>query len=561
MSFKFYKLKSSKGMIALPMVIMVTAAILISIYTSQKDIPLRNAIKIRKKQRAKIEIYQSLTEFSSRLSSVWLESNRKLCSSTHKKKQGYCCPVGSQTTKIFKISKIDGSIKGAFCFSENQLHLKSISKQEELEIKEIKSKTEQKYGYFKFDKRRKFWAILDNIKKTFYSLRLFSVSHANFTNLNLPPNPVPDDARSIKIYADYENVLENLNSYEFKIRKCEFFNNDLDCIQLKACTSNTCFTQKLSLKLPQSKSKIESFNLDNSGSAVDILLIIDDSGSMGDDQVRLANGISNFFTPLNKKNINWHLVLTTTNFFESRTPVHMDYCGYNHSGDKILKEFEDGIKVLTSEIPDYNKLFQETAKVGTSGSFKEDSISTAVLALLKGRDLVGKNEEFFRDNTDIVIFIITDEGEGRKRTRAFWLQEALNDLNARYPSESERNMYVYAIHRKDRDYYNRVSSAIEMTGGIRGAITDNDYSVTLGKIADNIISKVGGFVLTERPFPDSIVIEFLNSSGKVIKTLDKNDRTIGNKENGFLIFKDRVKINERTPPGTVKIRFIYNYTI
>src|SRR5690349_10254250 len=96
---------------------------------------------------------------------------------------------------------------------------------------------------------------------------------------------------------------------------------------------------------------------------VDILWVIDDSFSMGNEQARLAAGFESFAAELDDSGTDFQIGVVTTSFDDATRGVLV--------GDPPFLTPED----------DYVRLFQERAKVGVEGSDKEKGLAVASYAV------------------------------------------------------------------------------------------------------------------------------------------------------------------------------------
>lgn len=150
-------------------------------------------------------------------------------------------------------------------------------------------------------------------------------------------------------------------------------------------------------KLPKpSKVFVDKSVKDTYNPAVDILFIIDDSGSMGTFQQRLARNsglfIEKFF---NAKFIDYHIGVTTS-----------DVSGMGYGKDGKLESFS-GKKFVTRDMDDGEEVLGELFNVGVTGAAVEKFLSVPQMTFSK-QYLKTHNKGFYRDDAHLVIFVITD---------------------------------------------------------------------------------------------------------------------------------------------------------
>lgn len=158
---------------------------------------------------------------------------------------------------------------------------------------------------------------------------------------------------------------------------------------------------------------------------VDIVFVIDDSGSMAPHQTDLANNFPKFvetiesFRTKGGAKLDWRAAITTTTADEDGTT---DEDGYAANG-----VFRKSAKCGTSQRwlegadPDIAKKFSCLAKVGTGGSGDEKPLEALRLSL-EDRVKDGVNAGFRRDDALLATIVLTDEDDGSEGTVEAYLQ-------------------------------------------------------------------------------------------------------------------------------------------
>ncbi len=124
--------------------------------------------------------------------------------------------------------------------------------------------------------------------------------------------------------------------------------------------------------------------------AVDVLLVVDDSGSMGDDQEVLASNFGAFISRFRSENVDFHLGVVTT-----------DMEAPNRSG-RLVAPF------LTPVTPNLEQAFRSMVLLGSNGSSDERGLDAAHGALSDPL-ASGPNQGFLRPKTDLAVVVLTDE--------------------------------------------------------------------------------------------------------------------------------------------------------
>lgn len=130
-------------------------------------------------------------------------------------------------------------------------------------------------------------------------------------------------------------------------------------------------------------------------SEVDILWVIDDSNSMAEEQLLVADGFESFISSLAETNIDFHVGVVSTD---------MDLS--NPSRGVLLGT----PAVLTADTPNYVNKFANRVKVGVEGSDKEKGLAASVAAL--SEPLVsGANDGFLRPDAHLSVIYVSDEDD------------------------------------------------------------------------------------------------------------------------------------------------------
>lgn len=127
---------------------------------------------------------------------------------------------------------------------------------------------------------------------------------------------------------------------------------------------------------------------------VDILWVIDDSGSMGAEQALVANGFQAFANEFAGLGLDFHLAVTSMDPRASADPGAL-------VGNPPF---------LTAATMDLGDEFIQRAMLGTDGGPREAGLETAQLALSEPM-LSGPNAGFLRDDAILAILFLTDEDD------------------------------------------------------------------------------------------------------------------------------------------------------
>ncbi len=168
--------------------------------------------------------------------------------------------------------------------------------------------------------------------------------------------------------------------------------------------SMTVDTQKVVKSGPVSKVKLE-VEVPRSGAgptALDILFVVDDSGSMTDHQAKLLANVSELVRASRDSGLNLHAAVITTN---------MDTQPWNPApGISWAGQFAGVVKkVAATRDGDFETILADNLKsaMTTMGSGTEQPFA-AVQAALSEPLLSGVNTGFLRDGAGLAIFVLTD---------------------------------------------------------------------------------------------------------------------------------------------------------
>lgn len=155
----------------------------------------------------------------------------------------------------------------------------------------------------------------------------------------------------------------------------------------QSCNTDACVAQCVD-------SRNINANIESSSRLLDILLVVDDSGSMAADNLKLANRLKGFADDLtNRCKVNWQMCVTTTDadYFKGRP----------------IKWVGHGSHILQEGTPDLEKKFVDTIKwIGSGWGNDEQGIKAMNLAV---QDNYRSN--CFRPNAALSVILISDEDE------------------------------------------------------------------------------------------------------------------------------------------------------
>ncbi|MEI8346358.1 MAG: vWA domain-containing protein [Pseudomonadota bacterium] len=269
--------------------------------------------------------------------------------------------------------------------------------------------------------------------------------------------------------------------------------------QSRSCTNGVWSNWSGSLTLTSCRvadqtlaNQIDSFS-QNHGMApkVDILWVIDNSGSMADDQANLASNFETFISGFITRDVDFKMAITTTDAW---------YYGVNNRN--ICKT-----KSLTSAAAASNRNqfisdFQSCVKVGTGGYGMEEGLKSGQMYL----DAL--KSTFLRQDAYLIVVILSDEEE--QSTKA--VSQYVDELKALKGQGGLLKIYSICRTVVAPNVSGEVRSGIrymdasKLSGGIYSDI-DQDFYTTLNNISDRIVSLVDSFALSHAPYLNQITVK------------------------------------------------------
>ena len=213
---------------------------------------------------------------------------------------------------------------------------------------------------------------------------------------------------------------------------------------------------------------------------LDILFVIDNSCSMLDEQTGLALNSDLFITPLTTSGADFHIGTITTDSPNFRGPV------------------------ITPATPDIISEFQNQIVAGTGGSATEKGLEMAADSLLMGD--ASPFGTFLRDAANLVVVIVSDEDDS-----GF---DVVADHVADMKSVKDLSVTTFSLHSVAGTYPSspcatpafRYDEAVYLGGGQFFDICTSDWGYQVEQIAEDSLSSVLNYPLSEDPIIDSIIV-------------------------------------------------------
>ena len=247
---------------------------------------------------------------------------------------------------------------------------------------------------------------------------------------------------------------------------------------------------------------------DTTNNQLDMLLVIDDSGSMYDDSSRLAAKLNGFVNKLKNSGIDWQMCVTTT----SAEDYQNDILGIRKGnyGRPISWRGGNSGYILKRNSGDLNQIFIDTIDylyhpryvggVRIGGSFTEEGIKAMNLSVQDN-----SRSRCYRDKAALSVILISDENENQHTTINSHLKTPQSFIQTVKDNFSPgKRLTVNSIVVKDELCKKQQGTATigqeyitlsNLTGGSVQSICQSDYSIALNDIHNKIDQSLSGLPL------------------------------------------------------------------
>jgi len=235
---------------------------------------------------------------------------------------------------------------------------------------------------------------------------------------------------------------------------------------------------------------------------VDVLWVVDNSGSMANERERLAEAFERFMRVLARRRIDYHVGVTST---------HVD----EESGGELRSV--DGVHMITPETANEVAVFSAMVDFPAGRERREQGLEAARLALSPPLS-DGANRGFLRPDSALAVVLVSDEDDGSFGEPAHFARflqhtrrpgdERLATLSAIVgllpdgcipPGEEH-------IFGADADPAERTLEAVEATGGMAGSICETDFVPLLEALGRRVSTLTRIFPLSGLPQPDTVTV-------------------------------------------------------
>ncbi len=230
---------------------------------------------------------------------------------------------------------------------------------------------------------------------------------------------------------------------------------------------------------------------------VDILVVIDISISMRNEQANMAEKINNLLDRVN--GLNWRIAIVTTDMVDSTL------------GDGRLLKFPNGDYFITSQLSlkAAKEQFGKTIQRSEDGNYLEQGVRATYRALQRAIDpkveADQRNKRFFRAEAALAVIVISDENEsgtGVMNTPA----ELVKYVKSAHGQDKIFKFHSIIVRPGDKTCLDKsptvhteghiYSELTTLTGGVLGDVCAPDYANHLNVIGQDVANTQNTFQLT-----------------------------------------------------------------
>ncbi len=251
------------------------------------------------------------------------------------------------------------------------------------------------------------------------------------------------------------------------------------------------------------------------GEQVDVLFVVDNTGTMVEEHPRLVSAMPAFAAAARARSGDMHVAVTTTGI----EPVSDACPGGAQGGEagRLVPADGSGPRLLTSSMPDLGARLQANVQVGACANVEQgfEAVRRALSPpLVNGADDPRTplpndgNLGFLRDAASLVVVFVGDEDDHSPDTVATYVQ-FLRSLKGR--GQPQRVM-THAIAPDAGGCATaggsgeRYAEAVGLTGGTLLSACAPDYAPLLTQIAESSLGPQSHFPLSATPDPATLVV-------------------------------------------------------
>ena len=228
---------------------------------------------------------------------------------------------------------------------------------------------------------------------------------------------------------------------------------------------------------------------------VDLLFVVDDSCSMGNDQKNLGANFPAFMTWADKLGVDYQIGVTTTDTSGKRFKAG------------ALRAASGQPKIITSATKDRAKAFAANVQVGTGGSGIERGLEAAYRAL--SDRLPAENKGLVRDQANLGVVFVSDERDQSLEKADFYVTFLTKLKGLGGGRDRVRASAIVAVPENSSPRYHQV---VKQTGGIVQSIATTKWTAFTQGLADLLFGLPTAFTLGAQPDPASLSVKVNGSA-------------------------------------------------
>jgi hypothetical protein len=277
---------------------------------------------------------------------------------------------------------------------------------------------------------------------------------------------------------------------------------------------------------------IDSYSVAVAEKKIDVLFVIDNSGSMQEEQDTVLDSFDSFISNFTARSIDFHIGLVTTDASDDpanwRSSVYHDY---PNDGAGSLLARTGNARFLDSSLSTTNVIrqFQQDVQFGIIGNGAETGLLSIMKTLAPARLATGGyNEGFVRPDAALSMIVVSDEDESMSASDADYLrtdatqktnrvQQFMDLMNTLKPNRPDRLRFdaIVATSEKDCPSVGTTDGVVgtgdvymEVANALKGKSTNicQDFSSSLADLGGSIASQIERrFTLSRVPTGSLIV--------------------------------------------------------
>jgi len=244
----------------------------------------------------------------------------------------------------------------------------------------------------------------------------------------------------------------------------------------------------------------------------DVLFVVDNSGSMGEEQSALASNFSSFMQYATTLDVDYHVGVVATEVQDPETGI----------GDPprdvfpgVLMQAPGCPKIITNNTPDVTGCFADNVKVGTCCSDEQEAgLEAAWIALSPPEvDDPGQNGGFIREDAKLYIICVSDEQDQSKGNPDFYV-DFFSSIKGFRNTEWMKMSAICGdcpsgCGGEQAECGSRYIEVANRTGGIFESICTSNWSQALQNLGIDAFAEIREFPLS-RPADESTITVTVN---------------------------------------------------